>query len=98
MKNPEEEEETTDPPREQSSEAEVKTPGPPREQKPETETETLGTPKKQNPVGTPKESTKQIGESITSVTPLQSALGNLSEGWIFNEELKAHKGRGTPSK
>ena len=70
MKNPEGEEETMDPPREQSSEVEVKTPSPPTEQKPETEIETLGTPKEQNPVGTPRESTKQIGEPITLVTPL----------------------------
>jgi hypothetical protein len=31
---------------------------------------------------------KQIGEPITSVTPLQSAQGNVEEGWIFNEELR----------
>jgi hypothetical protein len=88
MKNPEAEEETTDPPREQSSEAEVKTPGPPREQKSETETETLVMPKEKNPISTPKESAKQIGDPITSVTPLQSTQGNVGEGWIFNEELR----------
>jgi hypothetical protein len=31
---------------------------------------------------------KQIGEPITSVTPLQSAQGNIEEGWIFNEEVR----------
>jgi hypothetical protein len=44
-KNPEAEEKTPDPLREQSSEAEVKTRGPPNEQKSETETKALGTPK-----------------------------------------------------
>jgi hypothetical protein len=55
---------------------------------PETETKTLGMPKEKNLVDTPIGSTKQIGEPITSVTPLQSAQGNFSEGWIFNEELR----------
>jgi hypothetical protein len=86
--NPEAKEKTPDPPSKQNSEAEEKTPDPPRKQIPETERETPGTPKEQNPVDTPKESAKQIGEPITSVTPLQSAQGNVSEGWIFDEELR----------
>jgi hypothetical protein len=69
-------------------EAEAQTPDPPKKQNPETETKTPEPPKKQNPVDTPKESAKQIGEPITSVTPLQSAQGNVKEGWIFNEELR----------
>jgi hypothetical protein len=43
---------------------------------------------KQDPVDTPGKSAKQIGEPITSVTPLQSTQGNIEEGWIFNEELR----------
>jgi hypothetical protein len=69
-------------------EAKVQTPDPPKKQNPETETKTPEPPKKQKPVDTPKESAKQIGEPITSVTPLQWAQGNVSEGWIFNEELR----------
>jgi hypothetical protein len=88
-RNPEAEEKNPDPPRKQSSEAEVKTPGPPRKQKPETETETLGMPKEKNHVDTLRELAKQIGEPITSITPLQSTQGNVSEGWIFNEELRS---------
>jgi hypothetical protein len=69
-------------------EAEVKTLDPPRKQNLETEKKTLRTPKKHNPVNTPGKSVKQIGEPITSVTPLQSAQGNIEEGWIFNEDLR----------
>jgi hypothetical protein len=69
-------------------EATEKTPDPPRKQMPETEGEAPGIPKEQNPVNTPKESAKQIGNPITSVTPLQSAQGNVSEGWIFDEEMR----------
>jgi hypothetical protein len=39
-------------------------------------------------VATPRKSTKQIGEPITSVTPLQSTQGNIDAGWIVNEELR----------
>jgi hypothetical protein len=76
-------------------EAEEETPTHPGNRVPETEAhqeklETRGSryPKEQNPVNTPKESAKQIGNPITSVTPLQSAQGNVSEGWIFDEELR----------
>jgi hypothetical protein len=31
---------------------------------------------------------KKIGQPITSITPLQSAQGDVSEGWIFGEELR----------
>jgi hypothetical protein len=72
-KNPEAEKKTLDPPKEQNPETEIKTPEP---------------PKKQSPVDTPGKSAKQIGEPITSVTPLQSTQGNIGEGWIFNEELR----------
>jgi hypothetical protein len=88
MRNPEPEVKTLDPPRKQNPETEVKTPDPPRKQNPETEIKTPGLPKKQTPVDTPGESTKKIGEPITSVTPLQSRHGNVGEGWIFNEELR----------
>ena len=60
------EEKTPDPPSKNNSDAEGKTPDPPRKQIEETE-------KEQNPVNTPKESTKQIGKPISSITPLQSA-------------------------
>ena len=56
-----------------SLEAEIKTPDP---------------PKKQSPVASPGKSSKQIGEPITSVTPLRSTQGNINAGWIFNEELR----------
>jgi hypothetical protein len=45
-------------------------------------------PKEQNPVDTPKELEKKIGDPITSVTPLKLAQGNVSKGWIFDEELR----------
>jgi hypothetical protein len=69
-------------------EAEKKTPNPPKKQNTETEIKTPKQPKKQSPVDTPGKSTKQIGEPITSVTPLQSTQGNIDAGWIFNEELR----------
>jgi hypothetical protein len=56
-----------------SLKAEIKTPNP---------------PKKQSLVTTPGQSTKKIGDPITSVTPLQSTQGNIDAGWIFNEELR----------
>jgi hypothetical protein len=69
-------------------EAEEKTPDPPKKQNPETEIKTPKLPKKQNPVDTLGKSAKQIGEPITSVTPLQSTQGNIKGGWIFNEEMR----------
>jgi hypothetical protein len=75
-KNPEAEKKTPDPPKKQNPETEIKTPEPPKKQNPETE------------IDTPGKSTKQIGEPITSVTPLQSTQGNIDAGWIFNEELR----------
>jgi hypothetical protein len=39
---------------------------------------------------------KQIGEPITSITPLQSAQGNIEEGWIFNEEMRPIKAEELP--
>jgi hypothetical protein len=74
-------EKTPDPPSKKNSDAEGKTPNSPRKQIAETE-------KEQNPVNTPKESTKKIGKPISSVTPLQSAQGDISEGWIFCEEMR----------
>jgi hypothetical protein len=82
------EEKTLDPPSKQKLEAEGKIPDPPRKQITETEKEAPNTPKEQNPINTPKESTKKIGKPISSVTPLQSAQGDVSEGWIFGEELR----------
>jgi len=55
IKKPKVEAQTLDPPKRKNLEAETKTPV---------------LPKKQNPAGTPGKSTKQIGEPITSVTPL----------------------------
>jgi hypothetical protein len=69
-------------------EAEAQNPDPPETQNPETETKTPEPPKKQDSVVTPGKAAKQIGEPITSVTPLQSTQGNIEEGWIFNEELR----------
>jgi hypothetical protein len=86
-KNPEAEEETKDPSKEHSPEVEVKNTDPPETQNPETETKTSDPPKKQDSVVTPGKAAKQIGEPITSVTPLQSTQGNIEEGWIFGEEL-----------
>jgi hypothetical protein len=68
-----------------SLEAEEKTPDPPKKQIPEVEIKTLNPPKKQSPVATPGKSVKQIGEPITSVTPLQSTQENINVGWIFDE-------------
>jgi hypothetical protein len=53
--------------------------------------EEINTPnplKKHIPATTLGQSMKQIGEPITSVTPLQSTQGNIDAGWIFNEELR----------
>jgi hypothetical protein len=72
----------------QNLETEIKTLEPPKEQNPETEIKTPEPPKKQIPVDTPGKSVKQIGEPITSVTPLQSTQGKIDEGWIFNEEMR----------
>jgi hypothetical protein len=69
-------------------EAETQNPDPPETQNPETETKTSDPPKKQDSVVTPGKAAKQIGEPITSVTPLQSTQGNIEEGWIFDEELR----------
>jgi hypothetical protein len=44
--------------------------------------------KNQTPVTTLGQSAKQIGDPITSVTPLQSTQGNIDTGWILNEELR----------
>jgi hypothetical protein len=69
---------------------EVKNTDPPETQNPETgtETKTSDPPKEQDSLVTPGKAAKQIGEPITSVTPLQSAQGDVSEGWIFGEELR----------
>jgi hypothetical protein len=69
-------------------EEEENNPEPPKKQNPKTEIKTPEPPKKQNPVDTPGKSAKQVGEPITSVTPLHSTQGNIEEGWIFNEELR----------
>jgi hypothetical protein len=63
----------------QNLEAEEKTPDLPKKQNPETEIKTTEHLKKQSPVDTPGKSMKQIGEPITSVTPLQSTQGNIDE-------------------
>jgi hypothetical protein len=69
-------------------EAEVKTLDPPKKQNPKTEIKTPEPPKRQSLVNTLGRSTKQIGEPITSITPLQSTQRSIEEGWIFNEELR----------
>jgi hypothetical protein len=87
-KNPETEKENTDPPKEHSPEVEIKDTDPPETQNPETGTKTSDPPKEQDPLSTPGKGAKQIGQPIASVTPLQSAQGGVSEGWIFGEELR----------
>jgi len=69
-------------------EAEIKTPNSLKKQCPEAEIKTSDSSKKQSLVATLGKSTKQIGEPIASVTPLQSTEGNIEAGWIFNEELR----------
>jgi hypothetical protein len=86
--NPKTEKDKTDPPKEQNLELEIKDTNPPETQNPETGTKTSDPPKEQNPLSTLGKSAKQIGQPITSVTPLQSAQGSVSEGWIFGEELR----------
>jgi hypothetical protein len=86
--NPETEKEVTDPPKEHSPEVEIKDTDPPKTQNPEAGTKTSDPPKEQDPLSTPGKAAKQIGQPITSVTPLQSAQGGVNEGWIFGEELR----------
>jgi hypothetical protein len=86
--NPETEKEVTDPPKEHGPEVEIKDTDPPKTQNPEAGTKTSDFPKEQDPLNTPAKATKQIGQPITSVTPLQSAQGGVNEGWIFGEELR----------
>jgi hypothetical protein len=52
------------------------------------EIKTPDPPKKQTPVTTLGQLTKQIGDPIVSVTPLQSTQGNIDAWWILNEELR----------
>ena len=67
---------------------EIKDTNPPETQNPEAETKTSDPPKEKDPLSTLGKAAKQIGQPITSVTPLQSAQGGVSEGWIFGEELR----------
>jgi hypothetical protein len=67
---------------------EIKDTDPPETQNPEAGTKTSDPPKEQDPLSTPGKAAKQIGQPITSVTPLQSTQGNIQEGWIFGEELR----------
>jgi hypothetical protein len=76
---------------------EVQNLDPPKKQNQETGMKTPEPPKKQDPVATPGKAVKQIGEPITSATPLQSTQGNIEEGWIFNEELRPIKAEELPS-
>jgi hypothetical protein len=66
----------------------MKDTNPPETQNPESGTKTSDPPKEQDPFTTPGKGAKQIRKPITSVTPLQSAQGNVSKGWIFDEELR----------
>jgi hypothetical protein len=67
---------------------EIKDTDSPETQNPKTKTKASDPPKEQGPLDTPGKAAKQIGEPITSVTPLQSTQGNIQEGWIFGEELR----------
>jgi len=86
--NPETKKEVVDPPEEHSPEVEIKDTDPPKTQNPEVGTKTSDPPKEQDPLSTPGKETKQIGQPITSITPLQSTQGGINEGWIFGEELR----------
>jgi hypothetical protein len=87
-KDPETEKEATNTPKGPHPEEEIKDTGPPEGQNPEAGTKTPDPPKQQSPLSTPGEAAKQIGQPITSITPLQSAQAGVSEGWIFDEELR----------
>jgi hypothetical protein len=67
---------------------EIKDTDPPETKNPETGIKTSDPPKEKDPLSTPAKAAKQIGQPITSITPLQSAQGGINEGWIFGEELK----------
>jgi hypothetical protein len=86
--DPETEKESTGPPKEHGQEVEMKDTKPPETQNPESGTKTSDPPKEQDPLTTPGKGAKQIGQPISSVTPLQSAQGSVGEGWIFDEELR----------
>jgi hypothetical protein len=86
--SPATEKEGTNPPKEHSAEVEVTSANSPKTQNPDAGTKTSDPPEGPDPFSTPGKGTKQIGQPITSVTPLQSALGGVNEGWIFGEELE----------
>ena len=67
---------------------EIKDTDPPKTQNPEAGTKTSNPSKERDPLNTLGKTAKQIGQPITSVTPLQSAQGGVNEGWIFGEELR----------
>jgi hypothetical protein len=67
---------------------EIKDTDPPETQNSETGTKTYDPPKEKDQLSTPGKATKQIGQPITSVTPLQSAQGNIQEEWIFGKDLR----------
>ena len=76
----------------------MKNTDPPETQNPETgtETKTSDPPKEKDSLVTPGKVAKQIGEPITSVTPLQSTQGDVIKGWIFGEELRPIRGEELP--
>jgi hypothetical protein len=86
--NPMTEKEDTNPPEEHSTEVEVTSTNSPKTQNPDGGTKTSDPPERPDPFSTPGKGTKQIGQPIASVTPLQSTQGGVNEGWIFGEELE----------
>jgi hypothetical protein len=86
--NPTTEKEDTNPPKEHSAEVEVTSTNSPKTQSPDGGTKTSDPPERPDPFSTPGKGTKQIGQPIASVTPLQSTQGGVNEGWIFGEELE----------
>jgi hypothetical protein len=54
---------------------------------PKQEAETSNPPSEPTSAVTPGKSSKQVGNPIVFVTPLQSTKGVPDVGWVFNEEL-----------
>ena len=80
--------EDTNPPKEHGTGAEATSTKSTTTHNPDAGTKTSDPPEGPDPFNTPGKGAKQIGQPITSVTPLQSAQGGVNEGWIFGQELE----------
>jgi hypothetical protein len=80
--------EDTNPPKEHDTGAEATSAKSTTTQNPDAGTKISDPPEGPDPFNTPGKGAKQIGQPITSVTPLQSAQGGVNEGWIFGQELE----------